>query len=87
MKAKGISNRHIWQVRKKQSNDWKWFRANMLQELTIADTEYHINELNKKDNERASIKVWLIVGTITVLCAIFTLLFILKKGKRKIRRL
>ena len=55
----------------------------MLQELTIADTEYHINELNKKDNERASIKVWLIVGTITVLCAIFTLLFILKKRKEE----
>ena len=69
--------------KKEAEHDWKWFRANMLQELTIADTEYHINELNKKDNERASIKVWLIVGTITVLCAIFTLLFILKKRKEE----
>ncbi|HAP30288.1 MAG TPA: hypothetical protein DCR26_09220 [Porphyromonadaceae bacterium] len=69
--------------KKEAEHDWKWFRANMLQELTIADTEYHINELNKKDNERATIKVWLIVGTITVLCAIFTLLFILKKRKEE----
>ncbi len=89
-----LANNHIYESqgdfkqaylagKKEAEHDWKWFRANMLQELTIADTEYHINELNKKDNERATIKVWLIVGTITVLCAIFTLLFILKKRKEE----
>ena len=69
--------------KKEAEHDWKWFRTNMLQELTITDTEYHINELNKKDKEAKTLKLWLIVGTVIVLSGITTLLLILRKRKER----
>ncbi len=70
-------------TRREAMRDWEWFRTNMLQELTITDTEYHINELNKKDKEAATLRFWLIVGTIIVLSGIILLLLILRKRKER----
>lgn len=70
-------------LKKEQKILWEWFRTNMLQELTITDTEYHINELNKKDKEAKKLKLWLIVGTVIVLSGITILLLILRKRKER----